>query len=86
MRVALQGAADAAEFVQSQGKWMSENLEPVEIVFEWQRKPQPAPVFREADFICPKELAEHLIRVLPTDSDPVEGKRPKHMTAGRSAI
>jgi hypothetical protein len=86
MRVALQGSADAVEFVQLQGKWMSEDLERVEIIFEWQRKAEPAPVVSDADFICPKELAEHLIRLLETDSDKPEAQRPKYMTAGRSPI
>lgn len=86
MRVALQGSADAAEFVQLHGRWMSENLEPVEVVFEWQRKPQPAPVWSDTDFICPKELAEHLIRLLPADSDKEEPQRPKCMAAGRSFV
>ena len=84
MRVALQGSPDAEEFVQLQGKWMSEDLEPVEILFEWQRKAQPAPVASEADFICPKELAEHLILLLHTDSSEEEVQRPKCMAAGRS--
>ena len=84
MRVALQGSADAEEFVHLQGKWMSEDLEPVEIVFEWQRKPQPALVANETDFICPKELAEHLIALLQTDSGEEEAQRPKYMAAGRS--
>lgn len=84
MRVALQGSPDAEEFMQLQGKWMSEDLEPVEILFEWQRKPQLAPVASDADFICPKELAERLILLLQTDSGEEEVQRPKCMAAGRS--
>ena len=85
MRVALQGSADAEEFVQTQGRWMSENLQPVEILFEWQRQPQPAPVASEADFICPKDLADYLIMLLQTDSgEEEETQRPKVVAAGRS--
>jgi hypothetical protein len=86
MRVALQGSADAAEFLRLNGRWMSEDLEPVEIVFEWQRRPQPVPVWSDADFICPKELADHLMRLLPTDSDKEEPQQPKCIAAGRSFI
>jgi hypothetical protein len=83
MRVAVEGGEDVAEFIEMRGNWVSDSLEPVEITFEWQRT-KPAPVQSEADFICSKELADHLIQLLETDSDKQE--RPKHFTAGRSFI
>ena len=83
MRVALDGYEDVEEFIESQGNWMSENLEQVEITFEWERHKAPV-VGSEADFICSKELAAHLIKLLETDSDKEENRRPKFFTAGKS--
>lgn len=82
MRVALQGDQDAVEFIEVEGHWVSENLEPVEIIFEWQRRPHAAAVPTEADFICPEDLAAHLVRLLETKSDDEQTPRPQCLTAG----
>jgi hypothetical protein len=42
------------------GTWISEELEPVTLQFEWQRSVTPL-ACSEDDCICPKELAAHLI-------------------------
>ena len=51
---------DILAFTRVNGIWVSENGEPVTIVFAWQRRPAP-PLFSDADFICPKKLAARLI-------------------------
>ena len=85
MRVALEGNQDAAEFFKLQNNWVSEHLEPVEVIFEWQRTPEPAPLPEDHEFICSPEMAAHLIRLLETDSSKDE-PAIKYMTAGDSLM
>ena len=86
MRVAVENGEDVTEYVQIQGNWISENLEPVEIAFEWQRQPKAEEPPSEADCICPKELAARLIGLLETDSDEEEAPHPRYLTAGQSLM
>jgi hypothetical protein len=83
MRVALQDGQDVVEFIDAQGTWLGENLETVEIVFEWQRRLQPAQDLNDESFICPPELVDHLLHLLADSGDEELDRRPKHMTAGR---
>ncbi len=87
MRVALEDSADVAEFYQVQDTWVSEHLETVEIKFEWQRRPAPAPLPAEEDCVCSPELAEHLIGLLFSDSEEAD-KAPaaKYLTAGQAIM
>ena len=63
MRVALRGHNDAIEMFQVNGCWLTEDWEPVRI-----RTGLDActPVFApsEAEFVCPQDLASHLIHLL----------------------
>jgi hypothetical protein len=86
MRVALEDGQDVVEFIDAQGTWLGENLETVEITFEWQRRTQEAEELVESDFICTEALAAHLIELLETDSDREERRRPKHMTASQHVM
>jgi hypothetical protein len=63
MRVAVQDGDDAVEFRCIDGMWISENFEPVEIQFEWQRAKTQQPGF-ETDRCCTEALASRLIDVL----------------------
>jgi len=83
MRVALQDGQDVVEFIDAQGTWLSESLETVEIIFEWQKRLQPAEDFSDESFICAPQLAEHLLRLLGNPGDEQLDRSPKHMTAGR---
>lgn len=83
MRVALEGSPDAAEFVEVEGTWLAEDLQPVEITFEWQRVSLEKDVLTEAQCICPQDLAAHLVRLLTIDSEK-ESARPRYFTAGQS--
>ena len=69
MRVALSGCDDVMEFENWNGLWVSENLDPVQILFELEQC-KPAKVVSEAECICPKELASSLIQWL------VDGDQP----------
>jgi len=88
LRVAVNGGDDAVEFTEINGVWVSEDCEPVQIEFAWQRRgrlPEPS----EADFICSQELAARLLRLLFTDSSEdidAEGSSqtsPKYSVASR---
>ncbi len=90
MRVAVKDGEDAVEFTSSNGIWISEECEPVEIQFEWHRHAPRAPV-SEADCICPKELAARLIHVLLSGDEeecsvpaPLERPRRRAMLHGVS--
>ena len=61
--VAVRNAGDAALFTCVHGTWISEDCEPVEIRFEWQRH-APGEATSEADCLCSKELAARLIHAL----------------------
>ena len=63
MRVAVKGAEDLVDFTSISGQWLSENCEPVDIEFAWQRIPTKETV-TEADCICSQELATHLVECL----------------------
>jgi hypothetical protein len=69
MRVAVQGASDAAVFVFVDGSWISEDCEPVDITFEWRRQPKPNQPVTLANCICPKQLAARLIQTLETGDE-----------------
>jgi hypothetical protein len=73
MRVAIKGSDDVAEFISVDGAWMSENREPVEIEFAWQRHGRRK-VIAEADCICSGELASRLVDLLLNESP--EGRAP----------
>jgi hypothetical protein len=83
MRVALEGSQDVLEFTEVRGNWVTENLEPVEIAFEWQRQPNAAKVLTDAECICAKDLAARLVRLLHTDSNEDAKPRPRCLTAGQ---
>ena len=78
IRVAVDGGHDAVQFTKLFGTWVSDDCEPVQIRFEWERTAPKAEVSVE-DCICPKELAAELIHRLfsgdedePTMSAPVD--------------
>ena len=63
LRVAIPGSEDSAEFTLIHGVWVSEDCEPAEVEFSWGRHARAAEV-READCVCPHELAARLIHML----------------------
>jgi hypothetical protein len=63
IRVEVQGGSDVVEFRQINGRWISEDCEPVEVEFAWMR-PSQDPIVSIDDYICPPEVAERLIRML----------------------
>jgi len=68
MRVALQGSEDVLVLNDVNGSWVTDDGEPVEVCFAWQRA-AAAPVCEE-DFICPSELAAQLIEMLRNCEQP----------------
>jgi len=63
IRAAAPGCGDARLFTRIHGTWISEELEPVAIEFAWQRR-GASQVPAEGEWVCPKELAAHLISTL----------------------
>ena len=63
IRAIAAGCADVLAFRCVRGTWISEELEPVTIAFEWQRRDAPAAT-SEDDCVCPTELAARLIQTL----------------------
>ena len=73
IRAAVKGGDDVVEFTDVNGTWVSEDCEPVQIEFSWQRRERQIE-YSEADFICPQELAARLIHML------LEGEEPERET------
>jgi hypothetical protein len=63
MRVAVRGGDDPVELTDISGVWISEDCEPIQVQFAWQRKTQ-AQIVEEAECICSHELASRLIHLL----------------------
>ena len=72
LRATAAGCDDVLTFTRVEGIWISEDLQPVTIEFEWQRR-MARPVPREEDFICSRELADRLISGLYEGCEPREG-------------
>ena len=79
MRVALKGSEDAVELNELCGTWVSDDCEPVQVSFEWE-KPAPAHASEE-DFICSPELAARLIRLLVSADEPEENSQTSAMAS-----
>ena len=65
IRAIAAGCNDVLAFTRIHGTWISEEIEPVTIEFEWQRR-GAYPVISEDDCVCPSELAARLISTLAT--------------------
>jgi len=75
IRAIAAGCEDVLTFTCIGGTWVSEENEPVGIRFAWQGG-RAAPIAPEAEYICPKELADHLITTMlhPPGPDGVDAK------------
>ena len=63
IRVALQGCHDVVQFTNMQGRWVSEDCEPVTIGSAAAQTSAAEPV-SENDFVCAPDLADRLVRLL----------------------
>lgn len=63
IRAIAAGSDGVLAFTRIHDTWISEEIEPVSIVFEWQRR-GASPTFCGDDCVCPKELAARLIQTL----------------------
>jgi hypothetical protein len=73
LRIAIQGEDDTQIFTLIRGSWVSEEDGPVRIEFAWEHRGQAS--IPEADCICSKKLASHLISKLlvgSNDSDLID--------------
>ena len=72
LRVAVAGEDDVRVFHQVDGLWRSEDGQPVQLMYAWQKDPL-VPVPEEDHFICSKELGKQLISNLMSGSETPEG-------------
>jgi hypothetical protein len=68
IRAAAAGCDDVLAFTRIHGTWISEEIEPVTIEFDWQRR-RASQVCSEDDCVCPKELAARLSQTLFTGGE-----------------
>jgi len=78
MRVALPGSEDVAVLNEVNGTWVSDECEPVDVCFAWQKA--AAVPAREEDFICSPELAARLIHMLDNCEKPESQSKALGMT------
>jgi hypothetical protein len=64
IRAIAPGCDDVLAFTRIRGAWVSEELEPVTIQFEYQAAAGAPAEYSDDDYICPKELAASLIQTL----------------------
>src|SRR4051812_2125001 len=63
MRIAMQASDDVLLLRQSNGTWVSDECEPVQVEFAWSRQ-QQLEAIGEEDCICSPELAARLLHLL----------------------
>lgn len=68
IRAVAKGSDDVVELTHLSGVWVTEDCEPVQVIFEWQKIGRPE-MAREEDCICSHDLAAHLIHMLYTPAD-----------------
>jgi len=64
IRAIAPGCDDVLAFTRIRGAWVSDELEPVTIQFEYQNTAGAPAEYSDDDYICPKELAASLIQTL----------------------
>lgn len=81
IRAIAAGSDDVLAFTHISGTWVSEELEPVDIEFEWQRC-GAALVLSEDDCVCSQKLAAHLVQTLFAGSEAqIAGEEPLYLSS-----
>ena len=78
LRVAMEDCDDVTELRLVNGTWITDECEPVQVTYAWDR--DPAPAVTEADCICPSDLAARLVRLLYV----AEEEEPKPLSRSAS--
>ena len=86
LRVAIEGCDDVTELRRVNGVWVTDDCEPVQVSFAWDR--DPAPEVTEAECICAPEVAARLIRLLYVgeEEEPKAPPAPVVIAAGASRL
>ena len=86
LRVAIEGCDDVTELRRINGVWITDECEPVQVSFAWDR--DPAPKVTEADCICDPQVAARLIRLLYVgeEEEPKASPAPVVIAAGASRL
>ncbi len=62
LRVAIEDCDDVTELRLLNGVWVTDDCDPVQVTFAWER--EPAREVAEAECICPPDVAARLLRLL----------------------
>ena len=84
MRVAIEGCDDSLDLKRIDGVWVTEDCDPVEVDFAWDRGASAETVVTEVDCICPAELATRLVDMFlhpRRDDVPTETELPGRRVA-----
>ncbi len=86
LRVAIEGCEDVTELHQINGVWVTDECEPVQVSFAWDR--DPAPEVNEAECICAPDVAARLIHLLYVGEEevPKPSPAPLVLAAGASPL
>jgi len=68
LRAAARGSEDLLELTQVNGNWITDDCEPVQVTFEWQRQQKTEEVTLD-ECLCSPDLAALLINLLHTSSE-----------------
>lgn len=85
LRVAVNDSDDVVELNQKGGVWVTDDCEPVQIEFAWEKTGRKLEEVTEADCICAPELAARLIHLLFT-GDPESATTPAPALAAAAGV
>jgi hypothetical protein len=83
LRVAIEGGDDVTELRLLNGIWVTEDCEPVQVTFAWER--EPAPEVTEAECICPPDVAARLLHLLFVEEESLP-EAPPALSAAPEAV
>ena len=75
MRIALHGSEDVLQLENVNGRWITEECEPVEVDFAWASR-TPSNEISEKDCICSPELAAKLLHLLLAGENELDTRNP----------
>lgn len=83
LRVAIEDCDDVTELRLLNGVWVTEDCEPVQVTFAWER--EPTPELTEAECICPPDVAGRLLRLLFVEEEELP-EAPSGIAAAPEAV
>jgi hypothetical protein len=84
MRVAPRDAEDALTLTDRNGRWFTDDCEPVQIAYAWEKRAPQIP--DEQDCVCSRELLDELLRRLHLGDDDAFENRVPIRADGRTTL